>query len=117
MKPMGENVKCISIAVIASVALISHAIAQESGDVKKGAIVADSVCAQCHAVRAGQFRSPIPMAPSFASVAATPGMTDTALRVWLRTSHPTMPNYNLTREERSHIVAYIMSLKHEHSAM
>ena len=114
---MGENMKRISIAVIASIALVTHALAQEPGYVKKGALLADSVCAQCHAVRAGKFRSPNPMAPSFASVAATPGMTETALRVWLQTSHPTMPNYTLTPEERGDIVAYILSLRHEHSAM
>ena len=109
--------KRISSAVVALILFASHAIAQEPGDATKGAMLADSVCAQCHAVRAGQFRSPIPMAPSFASVAGTPGMTATALSVWLRTSHPTMPNFNLTRKERRHIVSYILSLKTENSPM
>jgi hypothetical protein len=51
------------------------------------------------------------MAPTFSSVATTLGMTDRALRVWLQTSHPTMPNYVLSRDDTDDIVAYILSLK------
>jgi hypothetical protein len=56
------------------------------------------------------------MAPSFEKVAGTPGMTDRALRVWLQSSHPTMPNFILDSDERADIVVYIMSLKHKKSA-
>lgn len=44
-------------------------------------------------------------------------MTDRALRVWLQTSHPTMPNFVLTRDERNDIAAYILSLKPASSSM
>ncbi len=104
-------------SLILIVLAASHAGAQEPGDSKKGAALAASVCAQCHAVRNGQRRSPNPMAPSFSSVARTPGMTDRALRVWLQSSHPTMPNFILTRDERNDIVAYILSLKSPSSQM
>jgi mono/diheme cytochrome c family protein len=114
---MGENMNRIAIAIVVSTALISHAFAHEPGDIKRGAALADSVCAQCHAVRAGQLRSPDPMAPSFTSVAKTPGMTDRALRVWLQSSHPTMPNFILSSKERNDVVVYIMSLNTKGSAM
>ncbi len=77
----------------------------------QGEIVAKTVCAQCHAVRQAQFRSPNPMAPNFTAIATTLGMTDRALRVWLQSSHPTMPNYILPANERDDVVAYILSLK------
>jgi mono/diheme cytochrome c family protein len=109
--------KIISIAMIVSIALASHAAAQEFGDVKKGKTLALSVCAQCHAVRAGDTSSKNPMAPSFANVATWPGMTDRALRVWLQTSHRSMPNFMLTSSERSNVAAYIVSLKGGSSAM
>ena len=102
--------KRIFLAVAVSISLVSHATAEEPGDAKKGAELARSVCAQCHAVGSGQRRSPDPMAPSFESVATTPGMTGTALRVWLRTSHPTMPNFVLGDHDRDDIAAYILSL-------
>jgi len=106
----------ISVAIILSTALVSQAAGQEQGNSKKGAVFAISVCAQCHAVRS-EFRSPNPMAPSFSSVATWPGMTDRAVRVWLQSSHPSMPNFILTRDERNDVAAYIMSLKPARSAM
>ena len=114
---MDESVMRISAAIVWSIVLTSQAVAQESGNVKKGAALAQSTCAQCHAVRSGQSRSPNPMAPSFTSVASWPGMTDRALRVWLQSSHPTMPNFILTRDERNDVVAYILSLKSGSSSM
>jgi mono/diheme cytochrome c family protein len=112
----GGEMKRVLMALVAVLALTSHAAAQEPGDAKRGAALAGSVCSQCHAVKAGKLRSPNPMAPSFENVARTPGMTDRALRVWLQSSHPTMPNFILTGDERADIVVYIMSLKNR-SAM
>jgi len=109
--------KFILIVVLASLALASRAVAQETGDVKTGAKLAQTVCAQCHAVGAGLSRSPNPMAPGFSGVAAWPGMTGRALRVWLQSSHPTMPNFVLSRSERNNLVAYILSLKGGSSPM
>lgn len=105
----------IAIAVLVSVA--SQVVAQEPGDAVKGAKLALSVCAQCHAVRADQSHSPNPMAPGFANVAGWPGMTDRALRVWLQTSHQTMPNFILKPRERDDVVAYILSLRRGGSAL
>ncbi|MGD0866079.1 MAG: c-type cytochrome [Rhizomicrobium sp.] len=116
-KPMDDALTRIMVAILFSVAFVSGAAAQEQGNSKKGSALAASVCAQCHAVRNGEFRSPNPMAPSFSSVAAWPGMTDRALRVWLQTSHPSMPNIMLTGDERNDIAAYIMTLKPAGSAM
>jgi len=39
-------------------------------------------------------------------------MTATALRVFLTTSHPKMPNLILTPEEIADVSAYILSLHH-----
>lgn len=89
----------------------SNATAQTVGDVSKGANLARITCSQCHAVRYGQLRSPNPMAPNFTSIATTLGMTDRVLRVWLQTSHPTMPNIILSQSEKDDVVAYILSLK------
>jgi hypothetical protein len=55
--------------------------------------------------------SPEPTAPPFKDVANTPGMTETALTVWLRTSHPTMPNIIVEPADMDNVIAYILSLK------
>jgi mono/diheme cytochrome c family protein len=83
----------------------------EQGSVSQGQRLAETVCAQCHAVGAGQRRSPNRAAPSFADIAESPGLTATAIRVWLQTPHPTMPNIRLGNDEKDGIVAYLLSLK------
>jgi mono/diheme cytochrome c family protein len=101
----------ISFAVVLLIAVTSGAGAQQPGDLQKGAALAQSVCAQCHAVRNGQLRSPNPMAPSFSNVAQWPGMTEMALRAWLQSSHSLMPNIVLDGDEKNNVIAYILSLK------
>ena len=103
--------------VIAAIVAISSQSAAQRGNPGRGAKLAASVCAQCHAVRADQSRSPNPMAPSFANVAGWPGMTDRALRVWLQSSHPTMPNFILKRDDRDDVVAYVISLRRGSSGL
>ena len=103
--------KRLALAVVLLLSVAAPASAQISGNAAHGATIAQSICAACHAVTRDGRRSPNPMAPTFFSVATTLGMTDRALRVWLQTSHPTMPNYVLNRDDTDDIVAYILSLK------
>jgi len=95
--------------VIASLATVAQA--QEAGDAKAGLTYAQQVCTQCHAVLANEQLSPLPQAPTFQAAADTPGMTATALAVWLQSSHPTMPNIVLAPKDRDNVIAYILSLK------
>ena len=82
----------------------------QTGDPGAGAAYAQQVCAKCHAIdRTGI--SPELTAPIFKDVANTPGMTETALTVWLRTSHPTMPNIIVEPADMDNVIAYILSLK------
>jgi hypothetical protein len=39
-----------------------------------------------------------------------PSMSELAIKVFLRTSHPTMPNFILSPEEIDSVTAYILSL-------
>jgi mono/diheme cytochrome c family protein len=89
----------------------SGALAQQMGDAKQGEELAQGVCAECHAIAAAPGRSPNAKAPSFATVVRTPGMTEMALRVWLQSPHPTMPNLLLTDQQKDDVIAYLMSLK------
>ena len=100
----------VVLAAAMLLALEPEALAQEA-DVDAGAAYAGQVCAACHAVLANEQISPLPQAPTFQSVADTPGMTDLALTVWLQSSHPTMPNIILEQDDLRNVVAYISSLK------
>jgi mono/diheme cytochrome c family protein len=92
-----------------SLVLSSQALAQDA-DIEAGAAYAKQVCAACHAVLPNQEFSPLAEAPTFQSVAETPGMTEYALSVWLQSSHPTMPNIVLEPDDMRNVIAYICSL-------
>lgn len=85
--------------------LAMPAEAQDQRDAARGRALVAANCDTCHAsVPAGR-------APSFASVAAMPSTTALALGVFLRTSHPSMPNIVLSPAELDDVIAYILSLK------
>jgi mono/diheme cytochrome c family protein len=85
--------------------------AQDVSERLKGASFAQQICAECHAVQAGQPRSPNGQAPTFETVAKTPGMTAIALTAILRTSHRNMPNIILADDDLRNVIAYILTLK------
>jgi mono/diheme cytochrome c family protein len=87
------------------------AVSAQDADVDAGKAYATAICAECHAIRPREDNSPLLDAPSFQSVADTPGMTELALSVWLQTSHPTMPNIVLEQDDMRNVIAYIRSLK------
>jgi mono/diheme cytochrome c family protein len=106
----------LSLAMMLSA--IAVAEAQDVGDVPMGEIgdpqagfdYAHATCAACHAI--SEEKSPVPNAPRFKDVANTPGMTPTAVKVWLQNaSHPTMPNIMIKGQELRNLTAYILSLK------
>jgi mono/diheme cytochrome c family protein len=96
---------------MASLMAANCAAAQEMGDAEAGFRYADQVCGECHAVRAGESKSPHTQAPSFEIVADTSGMTGMALRVWFRTAHRSMPSLVLSKENTDNVIAYILTLK------
>jgi len=98
--------------LIAATAFASMtASAQEMGDARKGEALAQSICSECHVVDSIHKPSPNTKAPNFVDVAKSPGMTPLALRVWLQSPHPTMPNIILTDEQKDDVIAYLLSLK------
>jgi mono/diheme cytochrome c family protein len=108
-KPMTKLMSCFAIA-LALAAPVGNVNAQGVGDPTEGLAVAQKVCAECHATVAGQDRSPNAKAPTFVNLAATPGMTRTALLVGLTTPHAGMPMFILDDKQRDDIIAYILSM-------
>ena len=102
--------RLIGLAIAMTLGFSGHALAQDA-DIAAGKAYATEICAECHAIRQSEGNSPLLDAPSFQSVADTPGMTELALSVWLQTSHPTMPNIVLEQDDMRNVIAYIRSLK------
>ena len=99
-------------ALAAALVVTSASVRAQESDVAAGHAFARNACQPCHAVEAEQ-RTPrrIVIGPAFRDVANSSGMTATAIRVFLRTSHPKMPNLILTSEETEDVIAYILSLR------
>jgi cytochrome c len=94
------------IWVLAATALTGEARA----DAARGLSLAERWCAQCHGVRPNDA-SPTQAIPSFPQIAAEPSATEPSLRVFLRTSHPSMPNLILQQDDIDDLVSYILSMK------
>lgn len=97
------------VLLVVLLPVVAHA--EEPGDKAKGLAFARANCTECHAVVAGAPWSPNVKAPTFEAVARTPGMTGRALAAWLQTSHPSMPNIILEKDDRDNVIAYILSLR------
>jgi cytochrome c len=82
------------------------AIAQQSGDPAEGQRLAMRSCISCHGSQSSAHR-----ASSFSDIAAMKSTTGKSLNVFLRTSHPSMPNLILTPKDRDDVIAYILSLR------
>jgi mono/diheme cytochrome c family protein len=104
------------IAVLCSAPYV-NALAQSS---EAGQTLALQLCSRCHAVLRGEGVTPNPEPLPFSKVgtplpfediANTPGVTEMALYAWLTTTHPTMPDIVLDKDELRNVVAYILSLK------
>lgn len=96
-------------------ALAAVAAGAKAQNIAAGHAFAREACNACHVVEFEQraFRRFV-IGPAFRDIANTPGMTATALQVFLTSSHPRMPNLILTPEEKANVVAYILSLRDQH---
>jgi mono/diheme cytochrome c family protein len=104
--------RTFTIGLTGALAVLSAtAWSQELGSPARGQRVAETICSECHAVQKGATRSANANAPTFQTLAKTPGMTAMAFRVWLRSSHKEMPNIMLKNEEVDDVIAYVQSLK------
>lgn len=101
----------VSAAIL--IAGAGSAVGDQFGDPVRGRIFAKETCAPCHGVLAEDPISPAPDATDFITMANTPGMTRTALTVFLGTPHPTMPNLVLEPQDKDDVISYILSLKDE----
>ncbi|MBL8537907.1 MAG: hypothetical protein JNM59_10940 [Hyphomonadaceae bacterium] len=110
-------------AILAALCLIVSACASQQspapaadlgpGSPAIGRAYAQEVCAACHAIPPDGADSAHLYAPPFREIANAPGMTETAFRAWMSSSHPTMPDIILEPDRIDDLWAYIASLKDE----
>lgn len=101
------RIACSATFLIAIVLSCEVADAQS---LRAGLQLAQTQCATCHQVGPGA-REKAAVAPSFADIASTKGMTEISIEVFLSTPHGRMPNYVLSQSQIADVAAYIMSLR------
>ena len=102
----------LAVAVLAAAAFSAQA---QDGDIAAGHAFARGACRACHIVeRQPSAPRRIDIGPPFRDIANAPGMTPTAIRVFLTSMHPKMPSLIPTPEETGDLAAYILSLR-EHA--
>jgi mono/diheme cytochrome c family protein len=103
----------VRLTILVAVLAVAASRAQgQVGDASVGHAFARKACVACHVVEAGEARPRlIAVGPAFPAIAKMPGMTATALHVYLTTSHPKMPNIILTPADMDDVIAYILSLR------
>jgi len=106
---MNTRILCVVVGLVAG--SVPGVQAQSVGDAGQGLSLARQVCSECHDVVAPATRSPNPKAPAFVELAATPGMTATALTIALTTPHAGMPMFRLSEAQRADLIAYILGMK------
>ena len=83
---------------------------QPSDNASTGHRLAEAWCKDCHAIEAattGATSGP----PDFTAIANQPSSTALSLKVFLQTSHRSMPNLVMTPGQADDLVNYILSLK------
>ena len=106
----------VRLAFILNDALVPMAkddqsIAKTAGNRVAGRTYALATCSKCHVV-APDLRVPktVTTAPDFQAIAISRGMTQAAMRTFLSSPHPTMPNLKLSPQQSVDVTAYIVSL-------
>ena len=96
---------------VAPLPAAATADAVDTGDAQKGLAYAQKICSACHNVLPTDTASPNPQAPPFKKIADTPGVSVTALTVWSRTTHRTMPELVIAPADMDDLIAHFLSLR------
>ena len=100
----------IAFAVFSALSLAA-AQAGKAGDAANGETLARQWCGVCHLLPSGRATSDA--VPPFEAIAQRPELSPGALKAWLSTPHPQMPNFELSTRDIDDLAAYLLSLRKE----
>jgi cytochrome c553 len=83
---------------------------QASGQVEKGRLLAERMCAICHLNPDQGEKAGPGTVPGFVAVAKRPGQSIDRLIAWLRSVPAMMPNHHLSQDEMEALAFFILSL-------
>ena len=95
------------ILLIFLLVMLVTEVSAQAGDATIGRKIAEQWCISCHSVNPMTARDVV---KSFPAMAKDATKTENYLRNWLLQPHPSMPDFNLARDDVDHIVAFVRSL-------
>lgn len=101
----------IAAAAVALSAAAVFSAPTKLGDADRGRELAVRLCAGCHVVAPDAGATVNADIPSFAAIAAMPGMNEERMAGRIVVPHPPMPDAQLTVTELRDVIVYIQSLK------
>ncbi len=107
--PLGRRTPA-AILALAVILLASTARGQTYGNPDEGRRLAMAWCSGCHQVDARTQDVANDAVPSFKAIGAMPSTTMLSIRVFLRTPHDVMPDFQLSEEQIDDLGAYILGL-------
>jgi mono/diheme cytochrome c family protein len=107
---IGHSVGLAALVVIISTPALA-VVSDSPASNQFGQQVTRTLCGDCHIVSRDQSRSGNSLASDLVEYMQEPAITELALRSYLQTSHPVMPNIRLTPEQIDDVVGYLLSLK------
>ena len=104
----GTGIRAAAIAAMLGLSAFQPALALENP--ANGKALAGQWCSSCHLVTSEQTSASAD-APPFMTIAKRPDEEFERLSVFLLDPHPKMPNFNLSRQAITDLLAYIRSLR------
>jgi mono/diheme cytochrome c family protein len=108
---MGRTLLMAGMLVMAVPGAGALAATDGPGSPRYGRGIAVDLCGDCHIVSPDQSPDGMRLGPDLMQRVGAPEITELALRSYLRTTHPVMPNIMLTQEQADDIIAYLMTFK------
>jgi cytochrome c len=110
-------IRIVLTIIVAAAALFFIRLHNASGvnlieSAAAGHRLADAWCKECHAIDTGTAGT-ASAAPDFAKIANKPSTTALSIKVFLQTSHPSMPNLVIAPDQADDLANYILSLKRD----
>jgi mono/diheme cytochrome c family protein len=91
--------------------MTTFAATDSPGNPGFGRGLANDLCGDCHIVSPDQEASGGRLGPNLVERARDPEITELALRSYLQTTHPVMPNIMLSQQQTDDIIAYLLTFK------
>ena len=108
---MGRTLMIAGLPVMAAILGTAALAATDGpGNPGYGRGLAGDLCGDCHIVSPDQHYDG-QIGPNLIERVREPEITELALRSYLQTTHPVMPNIMLTREQADDVIAYLLTFK------